>query len=64
MNILIIGSGAREHAFCWKLAQSKKTEKIYIVPGNAGTLKIATNLYFDVSKFKDLKENILKNSIQ
>jgi phosphoribosylamine--glycine ligase len=64
MNILIIGSGAREHAFCWKLAQSKKTEKIYVVPGNAGTLKIATNLDFDVSKFKDLKENILKNSIQ
>ena len=41
----------------------KKTEKIYVVPGNAGTLKIATNLDFDVSKFKDLKENILKNSI-
>ncbi len=64
MNILIIGSGAREHAFCWKLAQSKKTEKIYVVPGNAGTAELATNLDFDVSKFKDLKENILKNSIQ
>ena len=64
MNILIIGSGAREHAFCWKLAQSKKTEKVYVVPGNAGTSKLAINLDFDVSKFKDLKENILKNSIQ
>ena len=64
MNILIIGSGAREHAFCWKLAQSKKTEKVYIVPGNAGTSELAINLDFDVSKFKDLKENILKNSIQ
>jgi phosphoribosylamine--glycine ligase len=64
MNILIIGSGAREHAFCWKLAQSKKTEKVYVVPGNAGTSELATNLDFDVSKFKDLKENILKNSIQ
>ena len=62
MNILIIGSGAREHAFCWKLAQSKKTEKIYVVPGNAGTAELATNQDFDVSKFKDLKENILKNS--
>jgi phosphoribosylamine--glycine ligase len=63
MNILIIGSGAREHAFCWKLAQSKKTEKIYVVPGNAGTLKIATNLDFEVSKFNDLKQNILKYNI-
>ena len=63
MNILIIGSGAREHAFCWKLAQSKNTEKVYVVPGNAGTSKLAINLDFDVSKFKDLKENILKNSI-
>ena len=64
MNILIIGSGAREHAFCWKLAQSKKTEKVYVVPGNAGTAELATNLDFDVSKFKDLKENILKNTIK
>jgi len=63
MNILIIGSGAREHAFCWKLSQSKKTEKVYVVPGNAGTSELAINLDFDVSKFKDLKENILKNSI-
>jgi len=64
MNILIIGSGAREHAFCWKLAQSKKTEKVYVVPGNAGTSELAINLDFDFSKFKDLKENILKNNIQ
>ena len=64
MNILIIGSGAREHAFCWKLAQSKKTEKVYVVPGNAGTSELAINLDFDVSRFKDLKENILKNSIK
>ena len=64
MNILIIGSGAREHAFCWKLAQSKKTEKIYIAPGNAGTSEIAINLDLEVSKFKDLKQNILKYSIQ
>ncbi len=64
MNILIIGSGAREHAFCWKLAQSKKTEKVYVVPGNAGTSELATNLDFEVSKFKDLKQNILKHNIQ
>jgi phosphoribosylamine--glycine ligase len=64
MNILIIGAGAREHAFCWKLAQSKKTDKVYVVPGNAGTSEIATNLDFEVSKFNDLKYNILKNNIK
>src|SRR5210317_1888377 len=64
MNILVIGSGAREHAFCWKLAQSKKTDKVYVVPGNAGTSKIAITLDFEVSKFKDLKHNILKNNIK
>ena len=64
MNILIIGSGAREHAFCWKLAQSKKTDKVYVVPGNAGTSELAINLDFEISNFKDLKHNILKNSIK
>jgi phosphoribosylamine--glycine ligase len=64
MNILVIGSGAREHAFCWKLAQSKKTDKVYVVPGNAGTSEIAITLDFEVSKFKDLKHNILKNNIK
>ena len=64
MNILIIGSGAREHAFCLKLAQSKKIDKVYVVPGNAGTSEIATNLDFEVSKFNDLKHNILKNNIK
>jgi phosphoribosylamine--glycine ligase len=64
MNILIIGAGAREHAFCWKLAQSKKTDKVYVVPGNAGTSEIATNLDFEVSKFNDLKHNILNNNIK
>ena len=44
MNVLIIGSGAREHAFCWKLKESDGVEKIYVAPGNAGTLKIAKNL--------------------
>ena len=64
MNILVIGSGAREHAFCWKLAQSKKTDKVYVVPGNAGTSEIAITVDFEVSKFKDLKHNILQNNIK
>ena len=64
MNILIIGSGAREHAFCWKIAQSKKVDKVYVVPGNAGTSEIATNLNFEVSKHNELKHCILKNNIK
>ena len=41
MNILIIGSGGREHAFAWKLSQSKKCENLFVLPGNAGTSQIA-----------------------
>ena len=63
MNILIIGSGAREHAFCWKLKESDGVEKIYVAPGNAGTLKIAKNLDVDVLNFKDLKFTIISRSI-
>ena len=63
MNILIIGSGAREHAFCWKLKESDGVEKIYVAPGNAGTLKIAKNLDVDVLNFNDLKYTIINRSI-
>ena len=64
MNIIIIGSGAREHAFCWKIAKSKKVDKVYVVHGNAGTSEIATNLNFEVSKHNELKHYILKNNIK
>ncbi|MDA8587591.1 phosphoribosylamine--glycine ligase [Flavobacteriaceae bacterium] len=63
MNILIIGSGAREHAFCWKLKESDGVEKIYVAPGNAGTLKIAKNLDIDVLNFNALKNTIINYSI-
>ena len=59
MNILIIGSGAREHAFCWKLAHSNQVKKIYVAPGNAGTSQLAENLELDISNFYDLKSKIL-----
>ena len=57
MNILIIGSGAREHAFCWKLKESDGVEKIYVAPGNAGTLKAAENLDIDILNFNELKNH-------
>ena len=44
MNILILGSGGREHTFCWKLSQSPKCKNIYVSPANAGTDTTATNL--------------------
>jgi len=63
MNVLIIGSGAREHAFCWKLIESQKITKIYVAPGNAGTSKIAFNLNADILNFQELKNAILIHSI-
>jgi phosphoribosylamine--glycine ligase len=63
MNVLIIGSGAREHAFCWKLIESQKITKIYVAPGNAGTSKIAVNLNADILNFQELKNAILIHSI-
>ena len=65
MNVGIIGSGGREHAICHALSKSKKVEKIYCFPGNAGTTNIATNIDIDVSNFdKAVKDFILnKNRI-
>ena len=60
MNVLIIGSGAREHAFCWKLKESNNCKRIFVAPGNAGTSKIASNLNVDVLNFDQVKISILK----
>jgi phosphoribosylamine--glycine ligase len=63
MNILILGSGGREHALAWKLAQSKKVSKIFVGPGNAGTLKVGTNLKLDPENFPEVKAAVLENKI-
>jgi phosphoribosylamine--glycine ligase len=63
-NILIIGSGGREHALAWKLIQSNKLENVFIAPGNAGTAEVGTNLNVTVSDFKGIKEAVLKNNIK
>lgn len=64
MNVLIIGSGGREHAFAWKIAQSKLLTKLFIAPGNAGTEQVGTNLAIDPTNFEVLKQQVLANNIQ
>lgn len=63
MNILILGSGGREHAFAWKLSQSKKLGKLYIAPGNAGTSSVGTNIAIAVTDFEGIKKFVLENAI-
>ncbi|MCP9770621.1 phosphoribosylamine--glycine ligase [Lacihabitans sp. LS3-19] len=63
MNILIIGSGGREHAFAWKIAQSKKCEKLFVAPGNAGTIQVATNVDIKVDDFEGIKNLVLSENI-
>ncbi|CAN0596591.1 unnamed protein product, partial [Ectocarpus sp. 12 AP-2014] len=64
MNILILGSGGREHTFAWKIAQSEKVSKLFVAPGNAGTNKIATNVPIGVNDFEEIKILVLKENIQ
>lgn len=63
MNILVLGSGGREHTFCWKLAQSPLCKNLYAAPGNAGTRSVATNLPISVTDFAALKEAVLNHKI-
>jgi phosphoribosylamine---glycine ligase len=63
MNILILGSGGREHALTWKLAQSKKAGNIYIAPGNAGTSLLGKNLNIDPEDFEGIKKAVADYSI-
>lgn len=63
MDILILGSGGREHTIAWKLAQSPKLSQLYIAPGNAGTSAIGTNLPIGVNDFEKIKEAVISNNI-
>lgn len=63
MNILLLGSGGREHALGWKIAQSPKVEHLYIAPGNAGTASIGENIAIKATDFPAIKEFVLRNNV-
>jgi len=63
MNILILGSGGREHAYAWKLAQSKRIGQLFIAPGNAGTASVGTNIQLAVTDFEGIKKFVLEKGI-
>lgn len=63
MNILLLGSGGREHAIAWKIAQSPKVERLFIAPGNAGTAQVGTNVNMKADDFAAIKDFALANQI-
>lgn len=63
MKVLLLGSGGREHALAWKIAQSDKCEKLYIAPGNAGTAEVGENVDIKADDFKALKQFCVENGI-
>lgn len=63
MRILLLGSGGREHALAWKIAQSPKTEKLFIAPGNAGTASAGENVALKADDFDSIKKFVLDNNV-
>lgn len=63
MNILLLGSGGREHAFAWKIVKSKKCSRLFVAPGNTGTAAIATNIAISVIDFEAISNFVLENDI-
>ena len=64
MKILLLGSGGREHALAWKISQSAKCEKLFIAPGNAGTLEVGENVPMKADDFESIKIFVLRNRIE
>ncbi len=64
MNILLLGSGGREHAFAWKISQSPLCDSLFIAPGNSGTANLGQNISISVTNFKAIKEVVLQNNIE
>ena len=63
MNLAVIGSGGREHAICYKLRKSKEVKKLFCIPGNAGTKKLAENIKEDISNFEGIYKIIKEKKI-
>lgn len=63
MNVLILGSGGREHALAWKIKQSPKLTKLFVAPGNAGTASMGTNLQIGVEDFEAIKKAVIDHQI-
>lgn len=64
MNVLVLGSGGREHTFAWKIAKSPICNRLFVAPGNSGTATIAKNLEIGVNDFQSIKKAVLKYDIQ
>jgi phosphoribosylamine--glycine ligase len=64
MNVLILGSGGREHAFAWKIAKSSSCNRLFIAPGNAGTAEVGTNINIEVNDFESIKKFVLTENIE
>ena len=64
MNVLILGSGGREHAFAWKIAKSSSCNKLFIAPGNSGTAEVGININIEVNDFNSIKEFVLTEYIK
>ncbi|MDO5635880.1 MAG: phosphoribosylamine--glycine ligase [Myroides sp.] len=64
MNILLLGSGGREHAFAWKITQSTLCSKLFVAPGNAGIGQIATNVAVNPTDFNAVKQFVLDNKVE
>ena len=63
MNVLILGSGGREHAFAHKIKQSPLCKNLFVAPGNSGTSELATNLNIQVDEFSNIESAIIKHKI-
>ncbi|MFZ9657854.1 MAG: phosphoribosylamine--glycine ligase, partial [Crocinitomicaceae bacterium] len=63
MKVLLLGSGGREHAIAWKIAQSSILDELFIAPGNAGTKKHGKNIELSVTDFEGIKNFVLQNQI-
>lgn len=64
MRVLLLGSGGREHAMAWKIAQSSQLDALFVAPGNAGTKELAINVALDPCDFEEIKKFVLENNIQ